>query len=507
MKKFSIIIISFLSFNLISCYDAITDNPLPNQPPETGLSLFPDSSLGGQPSRLRVSWWGDDPDGLVIGYYFSWDGTNWTFTPSNDSLFALEIGVVDTIYTFSISAVDQNGNGIYDNQIIRNNINFGPEPFIDSNQNGIYDNNEPFYDIGLIDPTPAELNFPIKNSAPVIAWNTLSFLPDTSFPAMSFGWDVEDIDGNETIQQINIALNDTNNFISINGSIRIITIRTNEFTSANPLMEVLIEGNPNNIAPVKLPGLRFNDNNIFYVQAVDFSGAKSPFINLPGENESWYVKKPKGELVIIDDYTSVDNAEEFYFKMMDSLGLANRYDVYDINTQEPPYLNITFLETIKLFKYSLWYSDNNPSLDLAVASVQKYLDAGNKILFTIQFPQIVDLESIKGFLPIISDSSDSRSSLTSGVVISADITQPAYPELQTTSSLFRVRTFYLDQVSVIPIYYFPNEELKGYIGFLNSVSLKNLFFIGLPLHKVNGGNSNVKSLLEKVLFQDFGLVP
>jgi len=212
-------------------------------------------------------------------------------------------------------------------------------------------------------------------------------------------------------------------------------------------------------------------------------------------------------MLLIDDYTSADNAELFYSKMMDSLGLSGIHDVYDINTNEPPYISITFLETIKLFKYSLWFSDNNLSLDLAVSSVQKYLDAGNKIFFTIQFPQVVDLESVKGFLPIISDSSDSRSSLSSGVIVSADTTQPEYPELQTTSSLFRLRTFYLDMVSVIPVYYFPNNELDGYIGFINSVSLKNLFFIGLPLHKVNGGNSNVKSLLEKVLFQDFGFVP
>jgi hypothetical protein len=500
------ILFLLLSFIIVSCYEDITENPIPNQPPETGLSLFPDSTISGQPSRLNVSWWGDDPDGLIIGYYFSWDGVNWSFTSSNDSLFALEIGVVDTIYTFRISAADQDGNGRYDNQVVQNNINYGPEPFIDANNNGLYDNGEFFYDVGLIDPTPAELNFPIKNSAPVINWNTLSFLPDTSFPVMSFGWDVEDIDGNETIQQINIALNDTTNFVSINGSIRIVTIRTDEFESANPLMEILIEGNPNNISSEKLPGLKFDDANVFYVQAVDFSGAKSPFIRLPAENETWFVKKPIGELLIIDDYTSFDDAAGFYYKMMDSLGLSGSYNVYDLNTHKPPYINITFLETIKLFKYALWYSDNNPSLDIAVASIQKYLDAGSKLLFTTQFPQNVDLGNIKGFLPIITDSSDYLSSILAGTVVSADSTQPEYPAHQVTSSLFRVRSFYLE-ISALPIYYFANGELNGYIGFMNSATLRNLFFIGLPLHKINGGNANVKSLLEKVLFQDFGLVP
>jgi hypothetical protein len=63
----------------------------------------------------------------------------------------------------------------------------------------------------------------------------------------------------------------------------------------------------------------------------------------------------------------------------------------------------------------------------------------------------------------------------------------------------------LGQLGVIPIYYFPDLELKGYIGFSNSA--KSQFFIGLPLHKVNGGSANVKSLLNKVLLQDFGLTP
>ncbi len=506
MKK---ILLLLLTFIFISCYEDITENPINNQAPDTGISLYPDSTIAGQPSRLNVSWWGDDPDGLIRGYYFSWDGVNWSFTTSNDSLFALEIGVVDTIYIFRISAVDQEGNGKYDTQIIQNNINYGPEPFIDANKNGKYDSGEFYYDIGLIDPSPAQISFPIKNSAPVVKWNSLSFVPDTSFPVMSFGWDVEDIDGNETIDRINIALNDTTDFISINGEVRIITIRTDDFESANPMMEILIEGNPNNIVSERLPGLKFDENNIFYVQAVDFSGAKSPFISLPAEGETWFIKKPEGKLLIIDDYNSFDNAAGFYYKMLDSLGLSGKYNVYDINTNKPPYINITFLETIKLFDYSLWYSDNNPSLDIAVSSIQKYLDAGNKLLLTTLFPQTIDLENIKGFLTsIVVDSSDTRASLQTGTVISADTTSPEYPDLVVapSASLFRIKSFYLD-VNAVPIYYFPNKELKGYIGFFNSVSRKSLFFIGLPLHKINGGNANVKALLEKVLFQDFGLVP
>ncbi|NWF88965.1 MAG: hypothetical protein HXY50_05820, partial [Ignavibacteriaceae bacterium] len=332
-------------------------------------------------------------------------------------------------------------------------------------------------------------------------------VPDTSFPAMTFGWEADDIDGTESIEYINIALNDTLHPIQLNGNVRRIAVRSKDFSSSNPQMDILIDGNPNSVALEKLPGLKLNSYNSFYVQAVDISGAKSQFISLPNNGKKWYIKQPKGDLLIVDNYNTADNSASFYNLMMDSLSLLGKYDILDLHaaTQSLPYLNITFLETLKLFKYSFWYSDNNPSLDLANASTQKYLDGGGKICFSMQFPQTVDLSVLQGFLPIIGDSSDSRSSLLSGTKISAAQTQPDYPDLQTSASLFRARTFYLGQLGVIPIYYFPNNELKGFIGFANSS--KSLFFMGLPLHRLNAGNAKVKELLTKVLFQDFGITP
>ena len=451
IKKFLLLVILITSLlQCLSCKEEVVSVRLKNQPPETSVSLYPDSVITPQQTRLLVSWWGDDRDGLVIGFYFKWNDEDWNFTTSNDSLFALKIGATDTTYKFSVSAVDGEGNGIYDSNILQNGIDFGPEPFIDLNANGIRDNNEYFYDIGLIDPTPAVFFFPLKNSAPTIEWNELSFVPDTSFPVMSFGWIADDIDGVESILKINIALNDTSNpdnIISIDGSVRTVTLRTNEFSSPNPLMEILIEGQENNINPEKLPGLIFNDLNYFYVQAEDISGAKSEFIRLPGIDSLayWYVKKPVGSLLIIDDYSAFDNVDvaAFYYAMFDSLGLTGNYDVYDIVNQEPPYKNVTFYETIKLFDYLFWYTDNNPSIDLASFSTQKYLSQGGKIAYSMQFPQSVDPLELQSFIPIISDSISVKNSLLPGTIISSDLTDPTYPNLQLTGTAFRVKSFYL----------------------------------------------------------------
>jgi hypothetical protein len=503
-RKFSIIALIILAI-IYSCTEDIVDVKNENQPPETGVTLEPDSVISPQQTQLRVNWWGDDPDGIILGFYIKWNNENWKFTTSNDSLFALKIGASDTTFIFYVAAVDAEGNGQYDNSVSRNGINFGPEPFVDDNQNGIWDDGEKYYDIGLIDPTPSTFAFPLKNSAPTIAWNELSFLPDTSFPVMSFGWIANDIDGDETILRINIALNDTTNsanIISLDGSVRTVTLRTNEFSSQNPLMEILIEGQENNINPERLPGLVFDDLNYFFVQSEDISGAKSGFIRLPeeGAEGNWFVKKPVGNILVIDDYATQDNAASFYFAMFDSLGLTGSYNVYDIVNQEPPYKNVTFLETIKLFDYLFWYTDNNPSIDLAAFATQKYLTQGGKIAYSMQFPQTVDPVELQSFIPIISDSIDARVSLLPGVVIASEA--PSYPDLQLTLNVFRVKSFYLSPLAANPIYYYPNGELNGYAGFTNTELTE--FFIALPLDKCNG-TGNVKALLQQVFFEDFGI--
>jgi len=77
--------------------------------------------------------------------------------------------------------------------------------------------------------------------------------------------------------------------------------------------------------------------------------------------------------------------------------------------------------------------------------------------------------------------------------------------LETTLNVFRVKSFYLNPLTANPIYYYPNGELKGFTGFTNTALTE--FFIALPLDRCNGGEGNVKPLLEKIFFEDFGLLP
>jgi hypothetical protein len=517
MNKF--LLLSFLISVLIvvlSCTEEGVNNPIGNQPPDTGLFLYPDSTIRQQPSRLNVHWWGDDPDGVISGFYFMWEGidSGWSFTTANDSIFSLPIGSSDTSYKFLAAAVDASGNGVYDNSVVQNGTDFGPEPFNDENENGVYNEGESFNDIGLIDPTPASLIFPIKNTPPVVVWNDLTVLPDTSFPVMTFKWDADDLDGVESIKFINIALNDTNNFVSLNGAIRLITLRIKELDNPVPEMQILINGSDQNIFGEDLPGLQLDANNIFYVQAEDLSGAKSQMISLPDSNDTWYVKKPKGQVLIFDDHNggSSDETTIFYNQVFSEIGggsLAGKFDVYDLFNQPLPFENVTLFETIKLFNYTFWYSVSNPRLDLLNIVTNRYLQNGGKIAFSMTFKDstadfIFDLSILQGFLPI-----DSVSAflpfLLSGSEVLSSASGITYPPLETTETIGFVRTYVPNALVTTEIYDLVSPQMNGNVGFINNN--KTEFFIGLPLHDCNGGEQNVDDLLEKVFFEEFGLMP
>lgn len=505
----------------ISCSEKITGNKIDNLPPETKVFLFPDSAdqVSKQKSKLKIFWWGDDPDGFVIGYYIKWEDQPWAFTTRTDSIFTLAISGMDTSYTFYVASIDNSGNKKYDNQIIQSGINFGPEPFVDKNGNGIYDEGETFIDIGAIDPTPAKFKFPIKNTPPEISFQKNSEVPETTFTVASFAWSVSDLDGNETIDKIYIALNDTSSFVEIPGYINFITINSKPpYNSDIVNAKIYFGTSVNQPYQVELPNLKLNSLNRFFIKAKDIAGAFSKTISMPDTLKKWYVKKPKGEILIIDDYTITDNAEEFYKTMFDSIGIWSKCDYLDIKFGKtsttpgiflPKFINPTFTETLRLFKVIFWFTDNDPSLEVAQLSVRNYTEKGGKILLSMIFPQIFDVRSLGDFLPLdsVSQTPISFIPLNTPVNVTTEAQSIGYPQLQRDNSsrpVARIRTFYPSTAASIKLY---TLGLSGnpVIGFKDNDTRR--IFIGLPLHRLNGGQSNVKEFLRKVFVDEFGVRP
>ena len=82
LNKFTIILFLVGLTAFYACKDKLVDNPLANKPPTT--KIFLDTVTTPQQSRIHLYWTGDDPDGTVMGFYFSRDGVNWTFTTKKD---------------------------------------------------------------------------------------------------------------------------------------------------------------------------------------------------------------------------------------------------------------------------------------------------------------------------------------------------------------------------------------------------------------------------------------
>ena len=146
-KNFKYYVLLLLSAVIIyNCTD-VPEGVNSNNPPETFLSLYPDSIISPHITRIKITWWGDDPDGLIKGYRFSFDSTNWTYSEGNDSTFQLVIVGNDSTFRFWVAAVDDKGN---------------------------------------INPTPATNLYPMYNSPPSVQFNAETNIPDTSFPIATF---------------------------------------------------------------------------------------------------------------------------------------------------------------------------------------------------------------------------------------------------------------------------------------------------------------------------------
>jgi len=454
---FKIIVPVLLLNFLFECCSELPEGIVQKRFPETYLSLFPDSIISPQKTRIKISWWGDDPDGLVQGFRFSFDSLNWTFTPANDSTFLLVIVGNDSTFRFWVSAVDNEGN---------------------------------------IDPTPATNLYPVYNSPPDVRFNLGTEIPDTTFPVASFAWTGTDPDGDNTIKYYHWALNDTNNWHRIPGNINLITLRQDS-------------------------GIVPNSNNVFYIKAEDIAGKFSPVRRMPDGSRTWFVRPKTGNILLINDYyrtapTDVNQAISFYRNALDSAYL-NSYSYLDIKAANganiPRIVNPMFTETLKLFSCVIWFANrgnaaaDNPNFELAQQTLPFYFAAGGKIFFSCGFPNTVDAQgSIINFAPI--DSVTTFQLTTVPLQTQTIVTAPFYPVLESGSPgpdrvrgiIFRAGGFPIYKLPFNP----PYDTAKITICIKDAPVSPKVVFMSVPLNRMNY-NGNATTFLRRVIGVDFGI--
>lgn len=488
------------------CSKEFTNDPAPNQPPDTFLFLQPDSVLRQTTSQQHLRWWGVDSDGFVRGFFISFDSVSWSYTGRNDSLMALSFSRPDTSFRFFVAAFDNAGNGRYDVTGA-----YGPEPFIDENGNGQWNEPEPFVDVGAVDPTPATLRIPVANSAPEVSFVLRSDVPETTYTVASFQWNATDFDGDHTIDRIFYALDDTTSSSSwreLDGSFNSLTLFRNR---------VLTPSDPSNY---RIDSLN-EGNHVLYLKVRDIAGAMSNTVRMPEEGRTWYVREPKGDFLIVDDYLPSDAAAAFYGGLFDTLmgGRLKPRDVLDLKRGSSPIkrgdlvpalINPTLTETFKLFKYIFWYADNGPSLEIAQTTLPEVKRFGTKVLFVSGFPENVTGQgSLVDFAPIENvEAGFFTNRLNAGDSL-VTVSDPTYPPL-VRDNLGTIYTFprgILPKVDARVLYRMQastrwvGQPIMG----VKDADQASFVLVAVLLHRFGVPADNVGRLMQKVYWEEFGV--
>lgn len=468
-----------------------------NLPPET--VLWVDTIATPQRSHAHLFWRGDDPDGVVVGFLISFDGREWRFTERRDTLVQLTVGAIDTTYLVAIASVD-------------NSVGSRPREgdrvaFRDLNGNGIYDDGEPF--LGLekaVDPTPARLRYPVRNSPPRLFWGSDTteaaarsvWLPETTFTVATFRFTAVDPDGPGHIAYYEWALNDTSGWLRLPPTTEFVTLRASD-------------------------GLRPNADNRFFLRAVDIGGLHSPVLEYPPPGRRWYVRQPRGPLLLLHDYAVADGADTFYTSLLQRIAsgrFVNRFDLLDIRSGRtahtpprniPPFLSPMFIETLRLFEAVLWYGDPQWALDIAYAVLPEYVRSGGKLILVTTLPSLVSPTAYNDVAPLDSLSQQelfsTPAALPNGTVLLSDSTVPEgpYPVLVKERGVAVGIHALFPNATALPLYRLPPSLHYAGTPIIGVRSgNRRVFFLNFPLHLFNR-SGGAEQLLERILLEAFGL--
>lgn len=446
----SIVLLVLLGGLALSCREQVADVPAPNQAPRTQLWLYPQDEVRTGPSRQRLHWWGEDPDGVVRGYLFGFtigaaenppslpgsagltmDTARYAWTTATDTTILFPLDTLFRRFTVTVRSVDNTFIGLPQGSPVR----LMPFPYWDKNDNGAFDGGDERLDAmtGAMDPVGSVLTFPVRNSRPQIFFATNPNdatlplrQPDTTYTAATFAWKGADPDGDNTLVSYRIALNDTGPAVrwltlSLRDTIVTLTVPRSRSDAAGSVVDADVYSGKflGRRLIGTLPGLRLDALNTLFVQARDAAGEYSDAGVMPSGTDRWFVRRPGAKLLLVSDYVNSDapSALATYrnalagvtggaFINVDRLNIGLGVTLADKNagrtgTLVPAFVDPALVYTFLLYDYVLWYTDQQPSLTVAQLSLFTYLQNGGRVLFSTSFVNTIDPRgALRDFAPI-----------------------------------------------------------------------------------------------------------
>lgn len=484
----SLIVMTLALAGTFGCSRGFEGELLSNGAPETYLVTdtiirYGDDRLE---SEVALQWWGDDPDGFVEGYAFTFDAvitesTVWTFTTAQDSTFILAPppGSDSADFIFHVRAIDNQGN---------------------------------------VDPTPASLTIPVKNSPPAVSIQPGLNTPVRSFPALRFYWNGSDPDGAQNLLHYEVCFNDTTTAPFILAS----TVSSAIFEAVDPtLTDMVCRVFPNGAVTAlaeTMSGLKGDAWNTFYIRAVDQSNATSAFVAA----DSIFIKRKNSDILLVNGYSTLTN-EAFYISHLATNGFTTVDTMQIFQTVDGAYTqqsadNLTQGKIFAMFDAIVWFSNNaDNSFSLAQKTTEAFFNAGGKMLMSVYISSSFDpLSNFLDFTPIASLVSPEDTTLILDLGASLTPLEAGWPELQGTSIVGVVKPIQL-QIGATPLYdatltakdnvtltFTPWTGVSTVIASkADAFGQTNFVISTLELNKLDG-LMNMDAFFEKVMLDAFG---
>lgn len=481
--KNRILIFSFLCLlvGIAACNRGVLNE---NNAPETSIFVG-QINLSGQnrlTTEVPLFWSGSDKDGYVTGYEISFDNATWDLVTTTDSVFkfTLSAGSDTTDIDFWVRSVD---------------------------------------DLGLVDPTPAYLAIPIKNSPPTAIIDTVITIPDTVYTVMTMAWIADDPDGIDNLDSIFLKVNNSQ-WYGFEPSTSIITLVPQTPENAGTVTSDLYLGITAEDGDFAVDGLNLDGDNQVFVFARDVSGEESPV----DTSNVFYVKRKTADLLMVQSHQggSSPTPEDIYRPI-----LANTYGTFDYlnierndNENLPRFWSPTFKFLIDLYDIVFWAADEGKIsiseqlyMEAASSVLQEYLNEDGKLLATMKFPSSFDPTStIFQFSPIDSlfcnNSGQARMNQDSLMVPTTDFAAD-YDILRPSIFLTGVDPVYLKPSA--DAMYTGNLQLTGCTGGSDVLGARtvnfdgntNQVFFSVELHNMNGDPAALETLFNELFSNEF----
>jgi hypothetical protein len=450
-----------------------------NRAPDTFISVS-EINLSGENrlnSTVSLNWFGADPDGVVLSYDLSIDGgKSWWNTKAEDSTFIFSITEnSDTIdIEFAVRAID---------------------------------------DEGLEDPEPAYLTIPIKNTPPNVMFEGNLMPQDTVWGVASISWNLSDADGDETIREVLIKLND-GEWYSVDRSQNFVSLIADDPSQSGSSNARIYYGIGEPEAEL-IQDIRVNDLNTVYVKAIDIAGSESEVDTA----NAFFLKSVDSDLLVIAAH---DGAKSFYVNNLNAT--YPNYDLIDYyvdnGKNQPKYWNPTFNLLIKLYDKLLIFTENSLFedaqtgseqliLEAAAPALQGYLDANGKAWVNAIFPK--DFPENSALFETLPMESISQSSSGYAILNPDSLILPAnssYDTLQPSRIITGLDPFYLTadaealyrgQLEIRPPWTGPDVIAARR---LRNNKVVQVFF-SVELQKLNGRPGAMTNLFDQILNSDF----